>query len=87
MKIKPGFILRQLAGENVVVPVGAAGENFNGMIRLNDAGALLWRELAGGAEEEQLVSKLLDRFEGVTEAEARTDVREFLDSIRDALDG
>lgn len=87
MKIKPGFILRQLAGDNVVVPVGAAGESFNGMIRLNETGALLWQELDKGAEEEQLAAKLLEDFDGVTEEQARADVREFLESIREALDG
>lgn len=87
MKIKPGFILRQLAGENVVVPVGAAGASFNGMIRLNDTGALLWQELAAGADEEQLVQKLMDSCEGAEAETVRTDVRDFLDSIRAALDG
>lgn len=87
MKIKPGFILRQLAGENVVVPVGAAGASFNGMIRLNDTAALLWQELSAGTDEEQLVQKLLDACNGVDADTARADVREFLDSIRDALDG
>lgn len=87
MKIKPGFLLRQLGGENVVVPVGTAGETFNGMIRLNETGAMLWKELAGGAEEEQLVRKLLDSCEGVDEKTSQADVKEFLDSIRIALDG
>lgn len=87
MKIKPGFILRQLAGENVVVPVGAAGAGFNGMIRLNDIGTLLWQELASGADEEQLVQKLLDSCEGAEAETVRADVRDFLDSIRAALDG
>lgn len=87
MKIKPGFILRQLAGENVVVPVGAAGMGFNGMIRLNDTGALLWQELAVGAGEEHLVQKLLEACDGVAEETVRADVKEFLTSIRGALDG
>lgn len=87
MKIKPGFILRQLAGENVVVPVGAAGESFNGMIRLNETGVLLWRELSQGAEKEALAEKLLETYGGVTREQALADVGEFLDSIRVALDG
>lgn len=87
MKIKPGYILRQLAGENVVVPVGAASASFNGMIRLNDTGALLWQELAQGADEEQLVQKLLDSCEGADADAVRSDVKEFLDSIQAALDG
>lgn len=87
MKIKPGFILRQLGGENVVVPIGAVGETFNGMIRLNETGALLWQELIDGAEEDQLVQKLLDCCDGADEGTVRADVRSFLDNIRDALDG
>lgn len=87
MKIKPGFILRQLAGEDVVVAVGEAGESFNGMIRLNETGALLWRELEKGAGQEQLAEKLLEAYGGVTREQALADVGEFLESIRDALDG
>ncbi len=36
MKIKDGFILRNVAGNNVVVPIGQATIDFNGMISLND---------------------------------------------------
>lgn len=86
MKIKPGFIMRQLGGEYVVVPVGAASINFNGMLRLNETGAFLWKALSGGAGEDELVWKLLEEYEGVDEQTARTDVAEFLNIIRDVLD-
>ena len=39
MQIKPGFAMRKIAGSNIVVPVGAAASDFNGMITLNDTGA------------------------------------------------
>ena len=42
MQIKPGFAMRKIAGSNIVVPVGAASSDFNGMITLNDTGAFLW---------------------------------------------
>ena len=35
MKVKDGFVLRAIAGSNIVVPVGAATAQFNGMITLN----------------------------------------------------
>ena len=41
MKVKDGFVLRAIAGSNIVVPVGAATAQFNGMITLNDSGAFL----------------------------------------------
>ena len=38
MKIKNGFMLRKVGSQNVVVAVGTASKDFNGIIRLNDSG-------------------------------------------------
>lgn len=38
MKIKKGFVVRKVAGENIVVPVGGMSKTFHGMIKLNDTG-------------------------------------------------
>ena len=46
IKIKEGFLLRKVAGDHVVVPVGEAGKVFHGMIRLNDTGAFLWEPVS-----------------------------------------
>ena len=59
MKVKDGFGLRAIAGSNIVVPVGAATAQFNGMITLNDSGAFLWRELEKGADVDSLTEALL----------------------------
>lgn len=48
MRLKEGFMLRQVAGSWVVVPAGRACVDFDGMISLNDSGALLWRTLEQG---------------------------------------
>ena len=45
MKIKDGFILRNVAGNNVVVPIGQATIDFNGMIILNDTGAFIFEQM------------------------------------------
>ena len=44
MKIKEGFILRNVAGSFVVVPVGDATIDFNGMMNLNETGAFLFEK-------------------------------------------
>ena len=44
MKLREGFILRQVAGENVVLSV-SADVDLNGMITLNDTGCTLWKRL------------------------------------------
>ncbi|MBE6599362.1 MAG: PqqD family protein [Ruminococcaceae bacterium] len=80
MKIKEGFVLRQVASRWVVLPVGAASVNFNGMVTLNDAGVLLWRTLEKGAEREALADALLAEYD-VTREQALSDVDEFIKSL------
>ena len=55
MQIKPGFAMRKIAGSNIVVPVGAAASDFNGMITLNDTGAFLWNCFLQPTTEAQVV--------------------------------
>ena len=44
MKIKDSFLLREVAGETVVIPAGET-QNLNFMITLNGTGAFLWKNL------------------------------------------
>ena len=62
MKLKEGFMLRQVAGEQVVLPVGA-DVDFNGMITLNETGATLWKRLEQEAELSDLAAALLAEYE------------------------
>ena len=83
MKLKENFVLRQVAGSYVVVAVGAASVDFNGMLTLNDSGALLWRTLEGGANRAALLAALTSEYD-VDEAQAARDLDEFLSSLRSA---
>ena len=84
MKIKEGFILRQVADSFIVVAVGKAVKNFKGIINLNETGALLWSELEKGADEQALVQTLLNEYEGVTEEVAKIDVSAFVAKLMEA---
>ena len=57
MKIKDGFLLRQVAGQTVVLPVGG-DLDLNMMITLNDTGAFLWEKLQAEIDEDGLVAAL-----------------------------
>lgn len=83
MKIKEDFLLREIAGEQVVIAVGKTAKSFNGMIRLNDTGAFLWQLLEKGAKEETLVAALLDRYDTDKET-AHRDLASFLEAAREA---
>lgn len=82
MKIKKGFIVRKIGGQNVAVAVGEASKAFNGMIKLNETGKFLWDLLAKGAELEELIAKVLEEYE-VDEATARADVEKFVGNLKE----
>lgn len=83
MKLDKDFLLREVAGSMVVVPVGDAAARFNGMIKLNDTGVFLWRRLSEGADEDALCHALCAEYE-VDEAQAREDIRRFVATLRGA---
>ena len=83
MKTKEGFILRSIAGSNIVVPVGTAAVDFNGMITLNDSGAFLWRELEKGGDADTLTAALLREYE-VDEPTARLCAESFIEKLKEA---
>jgi len=86
VKIKDGFILRQVGKAYMAVAVGPAGEAFKGMIRINAAGGFLWKEMQQGISEDELVEKMLQRYEDLDAETARKDLREFVDLIRVAVE-
>ena len=84
MKIKKNFVLRTIAGTNVVVPTGSDSVNFNGMISLNETGAFLWKILENGADEAKLADCLEAEYEGVDRKTCEEDVLQFVKTLRDA---
>ena len=83
MKTKEEFVLRTIAGSNIVVPIGAASLDFNGMITLNDSAAFLWKQLEKGAEIDDLVNALLKEYE-VDEETARSCSVNFVHKLEEA---
>ena len=83
MKVKEDFLLREVAGCYVVVPVGSATVNFNGMLNLNETGAFLWEHLAEGCSYDELLNALLSEYD-VAEDEARKGIDSFLETARNA---
>ena len=83
MKIKEGFVLRQVADNWVVLPVGQASVSFNGMLSLNDPGAILWKALEQGGDRESLTDAICAEYE-VERAVALADVEEFLARLEKA---
>lgn len=81
MKLKEGFILRQVAGENVVLSV-SADVNLNGMITLNATGCTLWKRLEQEAQLCDLTAVLLDEYE-VDEQTAQAAAVRFVEKLKE----
>lgn len=81
MKIKSGFAKRNIAGSEIVVPVGKAATEFNGMITLNGTGSFFWECLKDDITKEQLLNKVLETYD-VTEELAKKDIDNFIDMLR-----
>lgn len=81
MKIKDGYMMRKVAGNCVVVPMGDEIANFNGMMNLNETGELLFKCLQNGCEKKDLVQALLDEYE-VSEEQAAEGVEKFIEKLK-----
>ncbi len=81
MRINENFILRQVADTWVVLPLGDATLDFNGMLTLNESGVLLWTALEKGATREELAETLTHEYDvGIHQALA--DVEDFLAKLQ-----
>ena len=83
MKIKEGFILREVAGSYLVVAVGKAVKEFGGVVNLNETGAFLWKLLEKSSTESEMVDALLSEYD-VDRDTAEKDVTAFTDKLMEA---
>ena len=79
MKVKDGFIMRQVGGQSVVLPIGNELD-MNMMITLNETGVFLWEHLQEETTEDALVTALRGEYE-VDEDMARASVRKFAEKL------
>ena len=80
MKRKNDFIMQDVGGENLLVPLGAQVMDLNGLITLNDTAACVWELLAAERSLDELTAAVAERFD-VDPETARADVQTFVDEI------
>ncbi len=84
MKIKDGFVLRDIAGDTVVIATGEISKTFHGMIKLNSTGKEIWEILSAGDVSEEYVINTMAEKHGAKPEEISDGVKEFIGKIRDA---
>lgn len=82
VKLKKGFIIREVADEQVLLPAGMESVDFSNMIVLNETAAVVVEQLLQGQylSIDALVQAVTDSFD-VESEEARKDIEELLDSL------
>lgn len=80
MKVLKEFVLREIAGDYVIIPTGKTVLTFNGLITVNEVGADLWKMLQSDVTFDDLLHGILETYD-VDEETAREDIQEFLDTL------
>lgn len=80
MKVEKSFVLREIAGEYIIVPTGNTALEFNGLISVNEVGKFLWDLLQCEVTEEEMVRKTLEEYE-IDRETVEQDVGEFLEKL------
>lgn len=82
MRIKNGFVLREVAGQAMVIATGEASKDFHGMIKLNDTGKDIWQGLMDGLSEAEIAKSLQEKYE-VEPEKAMEDTHTFVQKMKE----
>lgn len=82
MRIKEGFVMRDVAGQAVAVATGEASKSFHGMIKLNSTGSKIWRGIEAGHEATAIADSLANEY-GIDPQQALADVTTFFARMRE----
>lgn len=81
MRLNNNFELRNICGEDVLIPVGTGSVDLNCIIHLNESGALLWREAQKGDFNNESLLKALQTEYEVEKLVAQNDVQSFINKL------
>ncbi len=82
MKAKPGFVLRNIVDEFILMPTGDNIGKFNGTVLLNEVSAFVWEKLQSPVSKDDLLKAILDEFE-VEKAVAAADLDALLMKLKE----
>lgn len=80
MKITEQFIIREIAGEDILIPAGKTAQKFNGMISLTPTARFIWEHLENVDSIHEMVDAILEEYE-VDRATAFEDATFFIGQL------
>ncbi|MBO7466720.1 MAG: PqqD family protein [Bacteroidaceae bacterium] len=84
MRIKPGFELRTICGQHIVVSKGIENIDFNRIISLNDSAVSIWKAVEGTDFTPADMAAVLRKEYEVDEATALADANELAEAWKKA---
>lgn len=79
-KRNSSFVLKEIAGDHILIPRGAATVDFSSVILFNETGVFLWKHMESFRSSEELAALLVETFNAPEDA-ARQDVEAFLEKM------
>lgn len=84
MKLKDQLILREVAGEYVIVPTGQRVREVTNVVCISASAAYLWDYMKDHEfTKEELIQRILEHYQGVTREQAEQDIDRFLTVLSD----
>lgn len=84
MKLKDQLILREVAGQYVIVPTGQRVREVTSIVYISSSAAYLWDYMKDHEfTKQELVDRILEHYEGVTAEKAAADIDSFLKTLAD----
>lgn len=80
MKVDNNIIVREIAGEYILIPTGETALRMTGIFAMTEVGAEIWKRLCDGKDEDTIVGELLAEYE-VDEETLRADYHDFFDRL------
>ncbi|MGN0572778.1 MAG: PqqD family protein [Acutalibacteraceae bacterium] len=83
MTVNKDFVVRTVAGETMLIPVGKNVLKYNGIFTLSESGAMIYQLLCEGKTEKEIIAALAESF-GEAEETLKSDYDEFISQLKEA---
>lgn len=83
MKINEHYMLKEIAGEFMLVYQDETNVDFSKVITLNELGAFIFKAVSNGLNEEEIVKAILKEYEGAPEEVVKEDVASFVNKLKE----
>lgn len=81
MKIKEGFVVREVAGTYLALATGELSKIYNGSLTLNSSAKFIFDNLQTDTTKEEVIKKMLEYYEGLDEKTASEAFDEFVSKL------